>query len=395
MSYLFDEAYYVACKLAQLKSVQEKDPRTGQDYTRDGLYKAFADAGLTPREHYEAYGRSEKLNPNPYFNEYEYLEAKARQLNSVGDLPNPAGGPWDAEAVLKAITEAGMSPAEHYEIYGAFERDADGNFINPSNAFDANAYWSAKLAQLQSQEPDSGWSMESMLDAFKESKLSPVSHYAQWGADEANASGIAFVQTVPVSQRVPNDPARDEVSGDTMPGHYMPATPPPTDDNATPAGYPCDVGGLTDTAVSPPPVYPESSLPVPGDRDYHPLPPTITPGPGTIIVPPSAPDAIVSGNWLVVDTTTGATIVVGRDGAILGQTEVTITDSDGGLTITLPPSSNVHVSKLPSADQDTLPPWITPDPDLPNHFPTPEPTPDPSGITATAAIPSPCKKAAR
>lgn len=377
MSYFFDEHYYIAAKLAHMDSI-------GQPMTEVQLKSAFSKAGYTAQEHYEAYGRDEGLNPNAYFNEYEYLEAKAKQLNSVGNQPNPAGGAWDADAVLKAITDAGMTPADHYERYGAFETDADGNFINPSNAFDANAYWSAKLFELHTEYPDENWTMETMLRAFRDADVSPVSHYLLWGADETDASGIAFVQTVPISQRVPNDPARDAVTGYIVPGNYMGATPAPGDGNAAAAQNPCDVGGLADPSVSPLPVYPESSLPTPGEAGYRLLPSTIKPAPGVVILPPTEPSATVKGNWLVVDVTTGEAIVIGRDGSIIGKVDVNVTDNGGGMGVNVPDNVNVPVSTLPPLDPSDLPPWIVPDPDLPNNFPLPPPQ-DHSGITATAA----------
>src|SRR5574344_2723585 len=77
----FDEAYYLKSKLAQLNSVGEKDSN-GNAYTLSTLRQAIIDANMTLETHYQQYGSGEGLNPNPYFNEVEYLQAKLNQLNS-------------------------------------------------------------------------------------------------------------------------------------------------------------------------------------------------------------------------------------------------------------------------------------------------------------------------
>ena len=103
---------------------------------------------------------------------------------------------------------------------GARNRRQGENLINPSNAFDANAYVAAKLYQLQTsgtEEEKAEWAGKTAADvvaAIAENGMSPVSHYEMFGATEANAGDVPLVQTVPVAQRVENDPARAEVTGD-------------------------------------------------------------------------------------------------------------------------------------------------------------------------------------
>ena len=350
MSYFFDEAYYLNAKVSQLKAGGYGD------YTVSAARTAMESAYGSLRAHYEQTGRSEGLNPNPYFNEYEYLQAKAKQLNSIGHEGRTT---WTADAVLKVLQDLGMSAVEHYSQFGCHETDKAGNFINPSNAFDANAYWSAKLYLLRRSDPDI--SLDEVVAAFKDSGFSPISHYAAAGAAEANESGVALVQTVPVSQRVTNDPSRDAVTGNIAPVNYMSATPAPSAGSPRPAQKPGDVGNLANSSVSPKPTAPDSSAPVPGDGDYAAPPANIKDAAGVIIIAPSTSGTgTVTDNWLVVFTNTSAAVVVKQDGAILGQTAVTkTTNAHGETTIVLPEANNVNTGKLAAANPDDLPPGLT------------------------------------
>ena len=211
MSVFFDETYYLKAKLAQLHSIGEKDSN-GNAYTLTTLQKAIADAGLTPETHYQQFGSTEKLNPAPYFNEAQYLIAKTNQVNSIAQ---DGRSNWTVDEVKAAIDGIGMTPAEHYEVFGGHETDAKGNLINPSNGFDSNAYVAAKLAELVKTEPEqwAGKTAADVVAAIAEAGMSPVTHYEMHGVTEANAFGVALVQTVPVTLRVENDPARATVTG--------------------------------------------------------------------------------------------------------------------------------------------------------------------------------------
>jgi hypothetical protein len=208
----FDETYYLQSKLAQLKNIGESYHPDGDTWNATNLKAFMLEQGMTPQEHYLRYGRSEGLDPNPYFNEAEYLQAKTDQLNSVQELKPGANAfsTWTVADTLKAITDAGMLPVEHYERYGAFETYASGNFINPSNDLDTSAYWSAKLSQLHATEPNGNWTQAKMVAAFQNAGLSPVSHYMRYGEDEAQASGITFVQPVLVDVTVTQDDAPND-----------------------------------------------------------------------------------------------------------------------------------------------------------------------------------------
>ena len=194
----FDETYYLQSKLAQLESIGQSKRPDGAPWTETNLKAIMRDQGMTPQEHYLRYGRAEGLNPNPYFNETEYLQAKTDQLNSVQELKPGANtfSVWTVADTLKAITNAGMIPAEHYERYGCYETDSMGRYIDPSNVFDTQRYWFHKLVQLDTTDPNGDWPMEKMLEAFKTAGLSPVSHYMHYGKDEFVGSDLYFLSTI-------------------------------------------------------------------------------------------------------------------------------------------------------------------------------------------------------
>lgn len=290
----FDQSYYLASKLAQLRSTGEVDA-DGNAYTMASLTATLAAQGMSPLQHYLQLGRDEGLNPNAWFNESEYLNAKLAQLHSTGET-DANGDPYTLASLRQAISDAGMTPLEHYEQFGHAETNADGTLINPSNAFDANAYVAAKLYQLQttgSSEEQTAWADKSPADvlaALEDASLSPVSHYVQYGADEANAAGVALVQTVPSEQRVSNDPLRNDL-GQNVPSNYNDPTPGPDAAEAAPVTKPADMGGLAAESISPGVVPPESPVAVPGDDAY------VAPTPGTVdtneapVVPETDPDS--------------------------------------------------------------------------------------------------------
>lgn len=356
MAIFFDESYYLKSKLAQLESVGEKDAN-GNAYTLDSLKQAISDAGMTPETHYQTYGRTEQLNPNGYFNEAEYLIAKTMQVNSIAQDGRTN---WTVDEVKAAIEGIGLTPAEHYEVYGGHETDAKGNLINPSNAFDANAYVAAKLYQLQTsgtEEEKAEWAGKTAADvvaAIAENGMSPVSHYEMFGATEANAGDVPLVQTVPVAQRVENDPARAEVTGELVPSNYNAPTPPPADvtsDEAAPVTKPADVGGKADTAISPEVVVPKAPVPVPGDPDYVAPPANIvdTNDNPVVVVPPATAGG---------EPQFG---VVGADGTVNGvdsagnPTDTVIGKVDDTGTVT-PVEPRPEPTPDPTPPSDTTPP---------------------------------------
>lgn len=168
----FESATYWANKMEQ----------TGMDSLT--LAAAFKAAGYDPTsadslyEHFEQFGKAEGIVPNRYFDEDQYYYAKAVQYYGKTNVTTS-----QVAAMKKAFADANLSAWQHYEQYGWTEG------VSPSQAFDGKAYMQAKLAQLQADDPDAGWDMDMLEDAFTAAGLTPLTHYFEYGKDE----DLAFV----------------------------------------------------------------------------------------------------------------------------------------------------------------------------------------------------------
>lgn len=177
----------------KLAQLQATDP--DGHWTPYSLNQALEAAGLTPLQHFELYGNDEGLGPNPYFKVAEYLQAKANRLNA-DSTPAPDGaGRWTMELVQQAIDAAGLTAWTHFQKYGWQEN------VNPSNDFSVNGYLAAKAVELNAQgsmTPDGkAWTVDSMAAAFLAIGIDPVDHYYSYGRTE----GIA-VTPVPAEEWV-------------------------------------------------------------------------------------------------------------------------------------------------------------------------------------------------
>lgn len=175
----FNSNDYFRNKLAALNAADNY--QTWNDLT---LRTAFTNAGYSVDaegmyQHYADYGQYEGISPNALFNIDEYLYAKAVQYyaeEGTIDIQNVTS--QHAYSMWLAINNAGLTPWQHYVMYGADEG------INPSASFDSAAYLNAKLAQLQSSEPTAGWTLTSLQAALDAADLTPLEHYYAYGIDE-------------------------------------------------------------------------------------------------------------------------------------------------------------------------------------------------------------------
>jgi hypothetical protein len=112
----------------------------GKTWDLNSTMAAFNEAGLTPEQHYQQYGKNEGFyNPTPSpqtagqpgsgltsttpslyptpFNIDAYMQNKVAQLNDIGYQ----GKTWDLASTLDAFREHGLTPQQHYEKYGQYE----------------------------------------------------------------------------------------------------------------------------------------------------------------------------------------------------------------------------------------------------------------------------------
>ena len=157
----FDYEFYMGAKLAQM---QKADP--AGNWTTGKLVDAFAQNGFLGEdgayEHFVQFGANEDVAPNADFNASEYYAAKAAQFYGVEPS---AVTELDIANVKAIIAENGMNAWTHYVQYGSDEG------VNPSNAFDADAYLDAKTAALVAageKQPDgSEWTPEAVQKAIE------------------------------------------------------------------------------------------------------------------------------------------------------------------------------------------------------------------------------------
>lgn len=144
----------------------------------ESVLLAIESAGITPYEHYRIYGDAEGLSPNQYFDQNYYLSAKVAELNTT-----EAGGrtDWTTSEVLQAIENGGLTAFEHFSRYGVTEG------LDPSDSFDAQAYLQEKADALNAADGGTTWTPSLVLDAMESAGLDPVSHYMGYGSHEGMA----------------------------------------------------------------------------------------------------------------------------------------------------------------------------------------------------------------
>ena len=142
---------------------------SGQTVTPAQAKAAMAAAGLTPAQHYSLYGFAEGLAPNAYFNADQYAASKAA-----------AAGMTVAQFELAWYNATGSTNLyAHYALYGAYETG-----VSPSTGFNDASYYAAKAAK-------DGSTVAAEMAAFKAAGLTPIAHYLQYGINE----GLSYTPT--------------------------------------------------------------------------------------------------------------------------------------------------------------------------------------------------------
>ena len=180
----FDANEYYKNKADQLKAV---DPDNYGTWDGGTVKDFFISKGIDPYQHFLEYGKAENVAPNAYFDVRFYLRAKADQLNNYenedGSIGFDGKADWTAADVQKAFTDAGLTAWDHYVQAGA------GEGINPSANFDAEAYYAAKMEQLNGLEDGKGfeghqWTVADVKESFAEAGITPAEHAAAFAKAE-------------------------------------------------------------------------------------------------------------------------------------------------------------------------------------------------------------------
>lgn len=185
----FDYETYMTNKLAQ---VQNADPAAGWTMTK--LMDSFAQNGFVGADgayaHFVQFGSAEEVAPNADFNANEYYAAKAAQFYGVEPK---AVTEFQIANVKQIITSNGMNAWTHYQQFGS----AEG--VNPSNAFDADAYLAAKAVAM-----GDGWTAEKVAEAIKGNGMTVLEHYLQYAGTGENEVAKGATYPVPDDQKVPS-----------------------------------------------------------------------------------------------------------------------------------------------------------------------------------------------
>lgn len=139
----FDEDVYIAGKLAEGNTIRYE----GVVWNEIMVEQALDQAGGAYQNWLQA-GNHENVSPSKYFDVATYLTNKAAQLNAAG---YNGKSDYTAQAVLDDFNKIGLSVWDHYTLYGQVEG------INPSNAFDNDAFFEAKMQVLNSWNDGQGW----------------------------------------------------------------------------------------------------------------------------------------------------------------------------------------------------------------------------------------------
>lgn len=184
---------------------QNKLAAMGSGWDDLTLRAAFKDAGYTVDaaglyQHFLDYGEAEGISPDALFNNDEYLYAKAVQYYKT-----PTVTLQQAQSMLYAMNQAGMSPWDHYDKYGGKEG------INPSASFDTDRYYQDKLDQLKADDPAGNWDLPKLKAAFDKDGLTPLEHYYMYGQNEG-------LKVYPVGDGAPGANYSLTASADTLYG---------------------------------------------------------------------------------------------------------------------------------------------------------------------------------
>lgn len=129
----FDVMFYLQAKADALNAVNYE----GKEWDAASVMDAFKAAGIESAwEHYQMFGSSEGIATSADFDSEAYFVAKVKQLNDTG---YDTRSNWTVDEVKAAFAEQGLTALEHYQLYGKDEKiDTYGNFTTDPIDSDAS-----------------------------------------------------------------------------------------------------------------------------------------------------------------------------------------------------------------------------------------------------------------
>ncbi|WP_303878330.1 hypothetical protein [Desulfovibrio piger] len=130
----FDVMFYLQSKADALNAVKYE----GKEWDAASVMDAFKAAGIESAwEHYQMFGSSEGIATSADFDSAAYFVAKVKQLN---DTAYEGRSNWTVDEVKAAFAEQGLTALEHYQLYGKDEKldsaDFDTTAKDPDESFD-------------------------------------------------------------------------------------------------------------------------------------------------------------------------------------------------------------------------------------------------------------------
>lgn len=130
----FDAMFYLQSKADALNAVNYE----GKTWDAASVMDAFKAAGIESAwEHYQMFGSSEGIATSADFDSEAYFVAKVKQLNDTG---YEGRSNWTVDEVKAAFAEQGLTALEHYQLYGKDEKldpaDFDTTAKAPDKSFD-------------------------------------------------------------------------------------------------------------------------------------------------------------------------------------------------------------------------------------------------------------------
>ncbi len=201
----YNDNYYINEKVDECNTIkfgavegEEFVPWTDQT-VRDFIAGAHGESAYAPWMGYDNFvsnGNAENCSPSRYFVVSEYLAAKAAQLNEIQYEDKTD---WDQAKVLDAFRAANISAWDHYTTTGQQEG------INPSNAFDNDAFFTAKCAILNAWQNEDGtvgyegkddWTKDDVIAVFQSLGVNPIMNQPE------NPDAASLVIDVPTDEQV-------------------------------------------------------------------------------------------------------------------------------------------------------------------------------------------------